>query len=102
MGFGFNPFTGQFDLTGNTIAPTGFKQLFSISDWTLSGNYYEITIPPGTHGKGLNPSIQVFELNGTDYEEVIIDTVIVDNNGNIKLKVPSTPDLRFNGKYIVK
>ena len=103
MGIVLNPFTGQLDITGgaSSVAPR-YYATFLVADWTgPSGGFYSIAISGVTQGRGVNPQIQIYEKSGTDYILVDIDQVIVDNaTGNITLKVPSSPDLRFDGKIV--
>lgn len=70
------------------------------SDWTLASPVYKIDIPEGTHLKGINPQVQVYELTGGNY--VLINTdVVVDNSGVVSIQVNSSPDLRFQGKVVI-
>jgi hypothetical protein len=71
------------------------------ADWgAASGGNYSITIAQLTHGKGVSPKVQVFELVGATYELVYLNT-IVSAAGNVTISVNETPDLRFEGKIII-
>lgn len=70
------------------------------TDWTLVSDEYILTIPASTHLKGINPQVQVYEVDGSDFANVIIYTAI-NASGNITLAVPQTPDTRFTGKVII-
>ena len=65
-----------------------------------SGGEYSISISEVVHGQGASPQVQVFEKNGTDYEEVVV-FITVNASGDVTIKVPDTPDLRFEGKLII-
>lgn len=86
---------------GGSSSP--YTQLFnSTSDWgSASGGYYSISITQSTHEKGTSPSIQIFELVGSDYEQVDVDTVLVSSTGDITIKVTQTLDTRFAGKIVI-
>ncbi len=72
------------------------------SDWgSESGGFYTISVLQATHLKGVNPLIQTFELVGSDYILNNVDQVIINGSGDVSIKVPSSPDLRFNGKLLV-
>lgn len=104
MSITFNPFTGQFDYLGaGGSAPVNYYSLFnSTTDWgAASGGFYTITIPSSTHGKGNNPMVEIFELNGGNYEKVFVDQVLISAIGDISFRVPSSPDLRFIGKIVI-
>ena len=72
----------------------------STTDWSLVADEYILTIPASTHLKGINPQVQVYEVDGSDFANVIVYTAI-NANGNITLAVPQTPDTRFTGKVII-
>jgi hypothetical protein len=108
MGIKLNVFTGQLDIVGTSGGGGGgpaerFIDTFNnTTDWgAASGGFYTITVSQGTHGRGANPSIQVFEQNGSDYDMVTIDTIRVDASGNVSLKVPDSPDNRFTGLVLI-
>ncbi len=69
---------------------------FTISSWVLSGSYYQITV----NGTGIkHADVQQLESDGS-FTQVEVDTVsITDTSATIK--IPSTPDLRFNGRMLV-
>lgn len=104
MSFRFNPITGKFDLVGAgaTQIPNYITTFNMTTDWgTAVGGCYEIDIPATTHGKGLNPLIQVLELNGSTYE-MVTTTIEVDQvSGDIKLSTLESPDTRFAGKIVI-
>ena len=109
MGFVVNPFTGQLDVVGTggggggpTVQVPNYQQLFnSTSDWSgPSGGVYTISILASTHGKGLKPLVQVWELNGSNYN-LLGFAVIISPTGTITLEVIDSPDNRFAGKILV-
>lgn len=106
MGTKFNPFTGQIDFTGSGGGGGGggdvYELAFTIASWgsAVSGYYY-ITVTQGTHDKGLSPGVQIFEEDGSDYVLVNVDEIKVMANGDVAIRVPETPDLRFDGRLII-
>ena len=106
MGLILNPLTGQLDFTGSggggpSPAVPKYVASFTTADFTgPSSGLYSISIATATHGHGATPTIQVFELVSGSYNLVQIETII-DSMGDITLNVLSSPDLRFNGKYII-
>ena len=75
---------------------------FVVGSWTgpSTGNY-SITITEATHGQGANILVQVYELVGADYQLIDI-AVHADATGNVILLVNEIPDLRFEGKVVIK
>ena len=104
MPYRFNPFTSNFDYysSGGAQSANYVLTFNNSTDWGVaSGGYYTITILQGTHNKGTDPVIQVFELNGTDYD-VVDTTVFIDSITNaISIKALETPDSRFQGKIVI-
>lgn len=106
MAIVISPFTGQLDITGNgggASAATRYVLTFnSTTDWgSPSGGFYTISILGATHGRGINPQIQTYELIVGNYQAVQVDQISVNNvNGNTTFRVPSSPDLRFAGIII--
>ena len=105
MAFEFNPLTGEFDIVGSSgsgAQAPNYLQTFVSGDWVgpVDG-FYSLTILASIHNKGINPVIQVFELNGTDYEEIDLSITVHSITGDITLGVTETPDSRFNGKIII-
>lgn len=104
MGTKLNIFTGQLDITGSSSGPVdSFTTNFNgTTDWvgpTLG--YYTITYLESVHGKGTSPAVQIFELDSGNYNEVDVDRIQVNSLGDVEIRVPSTPDLRFVGKVII-
>lgn len=100
----FNPFIGNLDFTGagSTQNPNYQNTFNATTDWgSPSGGFYSLSIPNAAHGKGLNPVVQVYELNGTDYELVTVAVSIDSATGNVVIGVVESPDARFEGKIII-
>lgn len=76
-----------------------YVQTFVTGDWVLNSDY-ELDILQSIHLKGTSPTVQVYEANGLDFDEVNLD-VFVAANGDVKLTILSSPDLRFSGKLII-
>lgn len=77
-----------------------FATFNNTTDWTLSSPNYVRTITAATHGKGVNPSVSVFELNGSDYELVNVG-ITISNIGDVTISVSETPNNRFNGLILI-
>lgn len=77
---------------------TKYSQQFNDnSDWTLNGDYYELSVLATTHEKGQHIFVVVMDTAGS-----WIDTAInIDNSGNVTIGVLSSPDLRFEGKLVI-
>lgn len=104
----FNPFTGNFDFTdsgGSSPAVQSPNYVYTFNattDWGVAtSGFYTITTLLATHAKGSNPTIQVFELVGSDYDVVDTTTFINSITGAISIKSLESPDSRFAGKIIV-
>jgi hypothetical protein len=77
-----------------------YTRSFTSGDWTLNGSDYEYTIPQSIHTKGTNIQVQVFQLVSGSFEEVIVG-VVVESNGDLTIKVNTSPDARFSGKVLI-
>ena len=72
------------------------------TDWSgPTGGFYTITYPQATHQKGIAPKIMIFENELGNFNVVDVDRVQVTPAGDIEIRVPSSPDLRFNGKIVI-
>ncbi len=77
------------------------KTFDSTGDWgSVSNGYYTITVTAATHGRGLQPNVNVRKVGSGDYTMVMPDSIIILGNGNVSIKVPSVPDLRFAGQIL--
>mgnify|MGYP000937909620 CR=1 FL=1 len=105
----FDPFSGNLVNVGSSSGGGGggstapYVRTFTISDWSspISGTRY-INVAGATHTKGLNPMIQVFELNGSSYEEVFLQVEVDSATGDVALTITNTTDLRFDGKVVIR
>jgi hypothetical protein len=77
------------------------KTFNATSDWTDAGSAYTVTLTQATHLMGVNPMVEVGELNGSDYDRVICDNLKKLANGDITIQVCKVPDARFEGRMIV-
>lgn len=78
------------------VAAEDFRQNFTISNWIgPSSGFYTINFLHNLN----NATIEV-EVWEASYP-VDVERIIVDNN-NVTLRVPSDPDLRFNGFLWIK
>lgn len=74
---------------------------FLVASWVLDSPQYVLEILEATHGRGGNPIVQVYQSVGLNYEEVQVG-IELTNAGNIALHISENPDLRFDGKIIIK
>lgn len=107
MSITINPTTGQLDFLGDSgggggiPVPNYFATFNGTTDWgSPSGGVYTRTITAATHGKGLNPIVNILELSGSDYQIISI-TYKIDPSGNISFEALQSPDNRFAGKIII-
>lgn len=70
------------------------------TNWSLVADEYILSIPASTHLKGANPQVQILEVDGADFANVIVYTAI-NSTGDIIVVVPQSPDTRFAGKAII-
>lgn len=66
----------------------------------IDGGYYMITVKAGTHGRGTNPEVTVLAADGSDWVVVSPDRVKIFASGDVQIRVPELPDLRFAGKIL--
>jgi hypothetical protein len=85
--------------TGASFVPP-FSSLFTTLTWVLTSGEYEIQVAPATHGRGINPTVHVYESVGSDFEEVELSITILPT-GIVSIKISASPDLRFNGKITI-
>jgi len=69
------------------------------TDWTLASGLYSLTLTAATHGRGVNPTVEVYAGTGP-YQEVDTD-VIIAVNGDVTVKVNAVPDARFAGQIVL-
>lgn len=84
-----------------TSTPPYAQSFTAAGSWSLNGSAYELAIPESTHGQGANVVVQVFELDTGVYREVQTD-IIVNGIGNVTIQVTASPDLRFDGKVVIR
>ena len=71
---------------------------FTSGDWVVNGDNQELTITSAQHGLDNNFIVQVEEFVVSTYQ--VVDTVVQNNNGNIKLIVGNGS--AFNGRVHIK
>lgn len=93
--------TKSIDLKVSPSFGMAYVDSFSAAEWVgpVSGSY-SLSYPQTSHLKGSNPTIVVCEYAALTYSPLDVSTEI-DLFGNIVLKVPQTPDLRFTGIVII-
>lgn len=82
-------------------SPPYASSFTAAGSWSLNGSVYEISILESTHGQGANVIVQVYELVAGEYREIELD-IIITSTGNVTIQVTASPDLRFDGKVIIK
>lgn len=93
---------GGITANGLQVTTKYISTFNSTTDWgSATGGYYTITVLASTHKAGISPTIQIFELSGSDYDMVQVDRIRVNSSGDISIRVPETPDGRFEGKLVI-
>lgn len=87
---------GQTGPTGADGAGAGFIKDFTVSDWVLSGNYWNLQINHNLNA--VNCLVNIYEGNLVVWTDNI---QYVDSNNHL-LSVPATPDLRFDGQVLLE
>lgn len=95
-----NSLTGEIDfqVTGGSTPP--HVASFVSGDWVSDSGQYQITVLAGTHLKGINPTVQIYEDVLGLFEEIEAP-IELNTLGDITIIVEQTPDLRFSGKMII-
>ena len=44
---------------------------------------------------------QVYELDTANFDLVAVDRVRINSLGDVEIRVPATPDLRFTGRIVI-
>lgn len=83
------------------VAIESYSDTFVIADWVLNVDHYELVINEAIHLQGINPDASIYETNGAEFDEVSTG-LTVTNAGVVTFKVSNVPDLRFDGKFIIK
>lgn len=97
----FYRWTGSAWVTNESTATSSkYMDTFVEADFALNSTEYWLTYPESTHLKGTSPIVQVLELTSGEYNSVIVN-IEITNAGLVRIRVPSTPDLRFSGKIII-
>lgn len=87
--------------SGGGDAETFTQSFNSSSDWGApSGGFYTIAIPQSTHGKSVQPLVQLYEVAGPDFEQVDAE-IIISVAGDVNIRVTEVIDARFAGKVVI-
>lgn len=87
--------------SGSGDAETFTQTFNNTTSWAgPSGGSYTFTVLASAHGKNTEPLVQVYELNGSDYEQVDVE-VIINTSGDVTIRVTETVDTRFVGKVVI-
>lgn len=72
------------------------------TDWgSATGGYYSIAVAESTHGRGTRPTVQTYETDGSNEEEVVLDeSKFATASGDYTARTAEDPDLRYAGKII--
>ena len=83
------------------VLETDYILNFTVASFVgpVSGEY-TITILAATHGKGVNPIINVYETTGS-IQDVVFPTIRYNATGDVTIAVANVPDLRFNGRIVI-
>lgn len=77
-----------------------FVATFNVGGWVLDGSEHVIYIAGGTHGRGDELVVQVYEYDGVNYQ--LVDVAIdVSPTGDVKIKTNQLPDTRFTGRVLI-
>jgi len=90
--------------TGGGSGGTGvayFEDFTAVSWSGPSGGFYTYTVLAIDHGKGVNPGVQVYLDTSSNYDKVEVDRVRISSIGDVEIRVPDSPDLRFTGRIII-
>lgn len=109
MGFIVNPTTGQLDFVGTgggggSPGPAQrYTQTFdSTTSWgSPAAGEYSLLVAAATHGRGSNPTIQIFESVLGNLDKVEPNSITVDNVGNVTITTLENPDTRFSGLIVI-
>ncbi len=91
-----------YDVEGNetkrikkeNLSFVGLSQSFTVEDWTLSGDYYEII---SNHNLEGYVTVEIYQDNSI----VKVHSIERIDNNNIKIKIPADPELRFSGTILI-
>lgn len=88
--------------TGGGGSAETFTQSFNAtSDWgSPSAGFYEISIAQSTHGKSVTPLVQLYEVVGSNFEQVEAE-IEINASGDVTIKVTESIDSRFAGKVVI-
>ncbi len=78
-----------------------FSKEFIISDWIDNNPLYSIFITSNEHQKSTISSIIIYKNNGGNYEEVYVESKIVDAFMGVEINVLYSPDMRFDGRVVI-
>ena len=92
----------QLDDTSIVVASRYSTDFNATSDWGVAaGGLYTLTILGSAHGRGVNPTVTVFETVGAVESKVGLDVAFNNTTGDVSLVVPETPDCRFAGRALL-
>ena len=87
--------------TGGGSAETFTQSFNATTDWGVaSGGFYTIAIPQSTHGKSVSPLVQLYEVAGSDFDQVEAE-IVITSAGDVDIKVTEVIDSRFAGKVVI-
>jgi len=93
--------TTQWIIT-NTSSSSKYTASFNdTSDWTSASPDYTFTVTGAIHGKGVFPTVQVFQSAGGINSLVNVTTEVTAASGDVVIKVSLSPDNRFTGVIVI-
>ena len=87
--------------SGGGSAETFTQSFNNTTDWgAASGGFYTIAIPQSTHGKSIQPLVQLYEADSGDFAQVDAE-IVISVAGDVNIIVTETIDTRFTGKVVI-
>jgi hypothetical protein len=87
--------------TGGGDAESYTQAFNATSDWGApSGGFYTIAITQSTHGKSINPLVQLYEVDGPNFSQVDAE-IVISSAGDVNIRVTENIDTRFAGKVVI-
>ena len=91
----------QGESGGGSSNPPYFQNITAAGSWNSAVAFYEIIKLASSHNQGSNVIVSVYELVSGEFEQVET-SITVSSSGNVTIAVSALPDLRFDGKIIIK
>ena len=87
---------------GSGGSGASYFENFTSGSWTgPTSGYYTYTVLAANHGKGTAPGVEVYLESASNYDQIEVDRVRVNASGDVEIRVPEVPDLRFTGRILI-